>query len=106
VIALPDGIVKVRLTGAREDRRELAAILASVTLERRDAGTETYLTVGVRVEVTDCGCGKQIRPCDCGDDSCAGWIHTGRPGGHWCGDWSGDGRALPAGRQEGEQADG
>ena len=104
---LPSGIVKVRLTGAPEDVQELAAILEHVTLHRKTIGTQVYLEVLVRAEIRDCRCGKEIRPCGCGDTSCLGWVHT-QPGGHWCTDRLVDGRAYPVAprAREGERANG
>ncbi len=92
---LPSGIVEVTLAGAAEDVAELAAMLADVTLHRKDSGARTHLTVLVRAEVTDCRCGRKIRPCGCGDTSCLGWVH-GQPRGHWCTDRIEGGQAAPA----------
>ena len=43
--AIPPGAVKVTLSGATGDIRSVAAMLADVTLERREAGGRVYLTV-------------------------------------------------------------
>jgi hypothetical protein len=95
VTGLPSGVVEVTLVGAAVDVAELAAMLAGVTLHRKGSGTRAHLTVLIRAEVTDCRCGRKIRPCGDGDTSCLGWVHA-EPRGHWCGDRLDDGCAYPA----------